>query len=87
MMVEEVLGIEAKKLLLGCLILIEDSVAAKGAFPFELLSEEASGCTKYKWRTQWWWHYHSVISGVVRALLALYWDLQKAGNIPKGLAS
>jgi hypothetical protein len=32
MMMEEVLGIEAKKLLLGCLILIEDSVATKGAF-------------------------------------------------------
>ncbi len=32
MMIEEVLGIEAKKLLPGCLILIEDSGAAKGAF-------------------------------------------------------
>jgi hypothetical protein len=32
MMMEEVLGIEAKKLLLKCLKLIEDSVAAKGAF-------------------------------------------------------
>jgi hypothetical protein len=32
MMMEEVLGIEAKKLLPGCLMLIEDIVAAKGVF-------------------------------------------------------